>query len=99
MGGVSRSASRVILAVYRAAAPRAAAVPSTAGPTQPRLCAGQDAWERPELVLGRGWPIALDESRWAAAVAAAGEGRLAMLVHHSRRANVTNRTETGPGRR
>src|SRR3954463_6373976 len=45
MGGVSRSASRVILFVYRAAAPRAAAEPSRAGPTQPRLCAGEEARE------------------------------------------------------
>src|SRR3954453_2371731 len=99
MGGVSRSASRVILFVYRAAAPRAAAEPSRAGPTQPRLRAGADAWERREADLGRGWATALEASRWAAAVASAGEGREVMRVHRSGRANILNRTGTGPGMR
>src|SRR5215217_4669531 len=96
MGGCLRSASRVILAVYRAAAPRAAAEPSRAGPTQPRLRAGEDAWERREPVLRRGWATALEASRWAAAVASAGEGREVMRVHRSWRANGPKRTETGP---
>jgi hypothetical protein len=95
MGGCLRSASRVFLAVYRAAAPRAAAEPSRAGPTQPRLCAGEDAWERREADLGRGWARALEVSRWAAAVASAGEGREVMRVHRSGCANLPNQTETG----
>src|SRR3954454_20281638 len=90
MGGVSRSASRVILAVYRAAAPRAAAEPSRAGPTQPRLCAGEDAWERRELssssMVGQqmavSFGIKLDDSlvNGAVEVIRAGEGLMSEVM-------------------
>src|SRR4051812_44300359 len=96
MGGVSRSASRVILVVYRAAAPRAAAEPSRAGPAQPRLRAGEDAWERRELVLAGGWPTALRR--------AAGQQRSLLRAREDRscwstvhRASVPDRTGTDPG--